>query len=371
MTLAIRGDVTRMGYENSDVGAGDPYGTALDLTSYTEARICAEVTPNFTADEAEFRRVGCGAQAGFPTDCQLETFEYRVSLTGDAGYQNGYDRILAQFFGESSAPVEQTAGAGDYLHILSFASPSNQHFGTFAYETSDDDVIELVSTYTESITITMDEVGQPVDYTAVLVSSDAECDVGAAVNNNADLQSLSFVNDEKFVAGCDDSFLIKAMLDDGTDVALANPADLVPITAFEIDMERPLETVNEMTGGDCNAPTEAGPITGTLTITFKEHTDNSNLSYLAWKAGTFYQASITLTGSVINNPLAGLNRRHVFRFPKLCLVEAPDYNVVDPGKNPYTLVFRILDSNNVIPGFTGNSPEAEFVNERVGEYLLT
>lgn len=368
-TNALRGDLTSIGYENSSCTAPtpDPYGTALDLTSFTDAKLCAQITPNFTGEELDFDTVGCGGTSGFGTECQVENREYRVSLAGDAGFQNGYDRLLAQFFGESTAPAEQTVGEGDYLHTFTFSATPNGHFGTIAWETSQSDVIELASTYTESITVSMPEVGQPVRYTAVLVATDAEFDESAAVNNNADLQSLSFVQSEKFVPSCANEFRIKQVFDDGaSDSALASPADVVAITSFEMELETPLEIIPEMTGGDCNAPTQEGERVGTLTVTFKQHTDNLTLSYENWKQGEYYQADITWEGSQI---AAGENLRHTLRFPKLCLVDAPQYNITDPGINGYTLVFSILDSENVIPGFSGNAMEAEFVNERTSIYL--
>lgn len=367
MANAIRGDNTAMGYENSDAGAPDPYGTALDLTSYAEAKICAQITPEFTASELEFDTVGCGGNSGFGTQAAIENREFRVTLSGDVGFSNGFDRLMAQFMGASSAPVEQNVGQGDYLHVLSFAPTANAHFGTLAWETSDDDVIEMKSTYTETINISMAGVGEPIRYTATLVSNDIEVDSGAAVNNNADLQSLTFNDSSLIVPKCEHFFAIKPMLDDGTDIALA-PADIVPIISYELEMETPLEVINEMTGGACNSPTQSGSRSGTLTVTFKEHKENDELSYVDWLSGTYYQCLINWTGDTIGS---GDPRGLTIRCPKMILIEAPDYQITDPGFNQYTLVFRLLDSENTIPGFTSNSVEVALTNERAGEYLLT
>lgn len=365
-TNAVRGDGTRMGYENSDCsGTPDAYGTALDLTAYAEARICAEITPGFVSEEVEFRRVGCGGQSGFGTESEIANREYRLSLTGDAGYQNGFDRILAQFMGTASAPAEQTVAEGDWLHTLTFNSVSNEHFGTFAYESSQTDVVELVSTFTESISISMGEVGQPLEYTASLVSSEAE--FSTPVNTNADLASLVFVNDDIIVPTCATTFRIKTINDDGLDTALAS-GDQVDILSFDLEMERPLEFVFEATGGACSFPTESGFLSGTFTVTFKLHTSNTVLSYQNWVDNDKYAADIVFTGTRIG---AGVNRSFTIRMPKLHLVEAPDYPVTDAGFNEYTLTFRMIDSDNVIAGFTSNSTEFEFINERAGVYLIT
>ncbi len=365
---ALRGDKTNMGYENSSctLPTPDPYGVALDLTAFTDAKLCAEITPDFTAEEVEFSTVSCGGTSGFGTDCAVENREYRVSVAYDMGFQNGFDRILAQFFGTSSAPVEQTPTEGDYLHVLSFSALSNMHFGTLAWETSQSDVIELPSCYVESINLSFGGAGEVPRYTAVMVANDAEFDAGAAENDNADLQSLALVQAERMVLRCSTAFRIKAMLDDGTDTALASPADVVPIVSAEVDMELPLEVIPEMTGGECNGPTESDKRAGTLTVEFKKHESNAVLSYQNWKAGTFYQADLTVTGSQIG---AGEDLTFVVRFPKLCLIEAPSYEIVDPDINGYSLTFKILDSLTLIPGFTTQGPEAVFINQRPDIYL--
>jgi hypothetical protein len=288
-------------------------------------------------------------------------------LEGDLGFQTGFDRILAQFMGDSTAPAEQTLGEGDYLHVLTFADPADQHFGTFAFETSDDDVLELISTFTESVAISMAEVGQAIRWSASLVSNDVECDAAAAVNDNAVLDALTFDDPEIITPECAHKFRIKPLLDDGTDTALAD-GDNTAIVSFDFEAETPHEIVPEMTGGACNSPTQEGPRAGTLTVTFKEHKSNDVLSFCNWIAEGCYQASISWEGSQIG---AGVNHRWTMKFPKLCLVEAPQYNVTDPGLNPYTLVFKILDSVNVIPGHNGNGMSVEIVNSRAGEYLLT
>ena len=174
-TNARRGDLSTMGYVNSrcDAGNESPYAVALDMTdaAYPDAKICAQVTENFSADEIESDTVGCGGTTGFGVDCALGQYNYRLSLTHDLGFQNGFDRILAQFMGTVTNNGEQTAGEGDHEHIFTFNPDVNEHFGTFAYETSDSDVIELPSTYTESINISMSAVRNYMRWTCLLYTS--------------------------------------------------------------------------------------------------------------------------------------------------------------------------------------------------------
>jgi hypothetical protein len=367
LTNASRGDLTSMGYENSSCAlpTPDPYGTALDLSTYTDAKICAQVTPNFVSEEVDFDTIGCGGTSGFGTDCAVENREYRVSLSGDLGFQNGFDRLLAQYFGESSVPAEQTALEGDYKHVLTFSSNPNGHFGTFAYESSKSTVIELKSTYVESLSIVMANVGQPIRYTFDLAASDAEFDTTSAVNDNAALDALAFVDGEKPVPKCENKFRIAPMLDDGADVALTDN-EVRAITSFDFSTDLPLEVIPEMTGGDCNAPTQSDKRSGTLTIDLKLHEGNDDFSYQDWIAGTFFQADVEWLGNIIG---AGELKSFKLKFPKLCLVEPPVYNVTEPGFNSYTMVFRVVDSNNILPDYSTTAVEAEFINQRVGIYL--
>lgn len=367
LTNAKRGDLSLMGYENSSCAAPtpDPYGTALDLSTFTDAKICAQFTANFVSEEVDFDTISCGGQSGFGTECAVENREYRFNLAFDAGFQNGFDRIVAQYFGQSSVPAEQTPGEGDYLHVLTFSSTPNQHFGTYVTETSQDTVIEFQSTFVESLTITMDSVGQPVRYSADLTANNAEFDTSAAVNNNATLAALSFVDGERFVPKCENKFRIAPMLDNGADVALTDN-DTFAITSFEFTTDLPLEVVPEMTGGECNGPTQSDDRTGTLTIDIKLHEGNDSYSFLDWINGTFFQADWEMIGSQINS---GANKSFKLKFPKLCLVDAPVYNITEPGFNSYTLVFRVIDSNNILPGYSGTAVEAELINQRPSIYL--
>lgn len=368
LTNALTGAATAMGYENSLCTPADPYGTALDLTSYSDgAGICAQITDNFTAEELEKDAVGCGASTGFIDDCQLGTREYRLGLTGDLGYANGANRLFAQYFGLASVPAEQNVGQGDYLHTFTIAANPNGHFGTFGYETSQTDVIELKSTFTERMQITMSEVNNFVNWSVDLLSNEIETVAASAVNDNADLQSLTIPHDELVLPTCGSKFLLKELLDDGTDIALADPADLFKITSYDLELERTLEVINEMTGGDCGAPLANEDPTGTLTIGIKEHVSNAD-TYTAWEQGKFYYCEIEWTGLQIGT---GDLATYRISLPKLCLVASPGYNITSAGINSYSLTFRVLSSKNLIPGnFTTTGPQIQLINKRSTQYLV-
>lgn len=355
------GKATIVGYATSL--AASTYGTALDLTAFADAKICCSVTESFSASEVVDDGIGCGSSTGFVTDVKLGQREYRATAEGNLGFQNGFDRILAQFFGAESAPAEQTAGQDDWLHVFKFASLANQRFGTFVWETGTASVIELPSVFWERIQISMEAVQGYVTWSADCVSNTAV--FTSPVNTNADLATLTMANPELVFAECVHTFRMKQIADDGTEDAL-DSGDQFNITSFDLELETPLEVILEMTGGNCSKPSESEGKTGTLTIGLKEHDGNTN-TYIPWAAGAFFMAEIMWTGSLIGS---GVAHSVKIKLPKLKLVNSPGHAITNPGKNPVTLVMRVLQSVNTMPGYTSKGPEIEIVNQQEAAYLL-
>jgi len=369
---AIRGDQALMGFENSscDVTNGgltpDVYGTAVDFNVFTEAKICCEITPEFSSEEIEGRTIGCGGTTGFGTKCDAGKREYRVNLTGDLGFQTGFDRILAQAMGTVVNSGEVTAGQGDFCHIFSWNGDWDRHFGTLSFQITKNDIIELPSTFVESFSISMDSLDSYITWNAKMVANDMVCD-GTETNDLTDLDALAFTDDESVIARCESYFLIKPVLDDGTDTALDPLLDKFAITNFELSVEKPHEVIAEMTGDVCNEPSQAGKPSGTFTIGIKELVSNSFLSFCDWKDNITYQAELVILGEQING---GVNKEIRIRFPKLCMVETPTYGLADAGLNSYQVAFKVLDSNNTIPNFTSNGFEIVICNQRSTDYLV-
>jgi len=61
---------------------------------------------------------------------------------------------------------------------------------------------------------------------------------------------------------------------------------------------------------------------------------------------------------------AGDNYTAAFYFPKLKVVESPQYELSDPGINPLTVVFKGLAADANPTGMDSVYPYAEFINER-------
>ena len=109
---SLRGDNSLMGYDNRSCTPlpGDAWGDAVELDTRIDAKICMNISPDFTTEELEQDTIGCGGTSGFGTESNFGKREYRFNLEGDVGYQNGWDRFLAQFFGTVTNQGEQTLG---------------------------------------------------------------------------------------------------------------------------------------------------------------------------------------------------------------------------------------------------------------------
>lgn len=362
MGTALTGNQSLMGYENS--AAADPYGTALDLSGYTDSKLCGfEVTPEFSADEVRARTVGCGVGGGLTADIQLSNFKYPLSLSGDLGFQNGADRFLAQFFGTVTNLGEQNVGDGDYKHRFLLNNTPNGRFGTFAMKTSSSDVLELPSTYVESFAISFDAVGAILSFECSILGNDAVVD-GSEVNDPTILDGLVSLYKDLVSSKCSDYFRLKKINDDGADTSLSG-SNQFNITSFNFSMERSLEVINEVTSAGCGKPIVNSNATGQLTIGIKEHTDNNAFSFRNWKAEDKFAFEYKLTGKAIGAGAASF----LIRAPKMMLVEAPDYSVANAGINGYNLTFELMSSNNTISGFNSKAPEIEITNERSVDYL--
>lgn len=362
----ITGAKTNIGYENSLPTS--VVGEALDLTTYTDSKLCGQVDEQFEVTTRTPSRVGCGS-AGIATSQAQGNKILNADVTQQLGFGSGWERMLAQMLGNSSTPVEQTPGQGDYKHILTLADNPNQYFGTLAWETASESVIELLNTITESVSLSLSDLNDYVNASALLLGNAVEFDATQAVNNNADLQSLTAIEKELIEPKCKNGYLlIKKVIDDGTsDTALVKVSDVFNVSSVDFSLSRDVEQVNELTGGDCaGLQLNGDPYTGTVSFEVRKHVSNSIMSYIDWDENAYYFAELVFEGSQIGT---GVNKSIKFKFPKLAWASSPNYDITDEGINSYTLNFNLLSSENILPNFTTRNFEVELINTRANQYL--
>jgi hypothetical protein len=329
------------------------YGTAITLT---DKLIVESLSYNENPDELSSNSIGSGGLLA------SDSVRGKVSPTVDiemiAGFQNGMPKLLSQMLGTAGAPTEQTTGQGDYKHTIAFHDTANRVFNTIALEASSTAVTEFPSVTINNFNFTAED---PSNYCKATFSGMAnEVLFSGTTATNASLQALAVADSEKTIVRTTDEFWINT----ASGGALSS-SDRVDITSFVLDLSRPAEFKPEIRGASGNTkPVVSGLVEGTITVVLKEHVDN------AWEliaqAGTEYKASFTVEGTQIGT---GVNKSFACYFPRLLLLETPDYGLSDPNINPTTLTFKILEASSNPTGMGDTKPYFEIINARSTAYV--
>lgn len=327
---------------------GATYGTAVEGVSGDKI-ILESATPSISVTVGESNNIGAGLSMVKDVD-KLQT-DYNISITQQARYQDaGLSRIMALFMGASTAsPAEQNVGEGDYLHRITHSATANK-FCTIAYDGSSTEPIEYPSCYCSSVTIETGNTPGYLSYTAEFIANDQ--DITSPVNDTVALAAATAEGDKKIVhsvtAG---SFWINGQADGALDSGDAINPDTVTIS-----YSKPLVKINTF---GASSVIKDGLFDATITCTFP------SLEALTWftanNAGTLYKALFKVEGEIIG---AGDPYTAAFYFPKLKVVEVPQYELADSGINPLTVVFKALAADSNPTGMNSVYPYAEFINER-------
>lgn len=325
------------------------YGTAVSVGAGN--KIAAEITPNFNVEELQARMIGTGRlMTDFAT---IGNFKPTIGLSMDAGYRNNMDVLLAQLFGTSGAPSEQTAGQADYLHTITFNSTLNAKYVTFAHETASATVYEYPSAAVRSFTISLDDAPGILNFDAELLANNVV--LTSPTNNNAAIQAATFTetNVERIQYSFDDTFRLNA----STGGALSG-SDQLNITSYSLTLTRPQEIIGEIKGSVGNGqPRSEGLFEGTLTLGLKELTDHTFQTY--WSAGTGLKCALNIQGTQIGS---GVNKAITINIPKMQLVTEPQYPITSEGVNPVTLTFKLLYTSSAPTGMSSTYPYITIVN---------
>lgn len=332
----------------------DSWGTAKAASTGDGFR--AEISPSFDVQQLTTIAIGGGAIM------TPESYKGRetpvVSLSTDLGFENGSDKILAQFFGYGATPTEVTGGQGDYRHRLLLSETANQVYLTFGYETTSAKTIELPTCATRSITIAFDETHNIINLDAELLGSKVE--LNSAVNTNAVLEATTVADNEPVIIKLEDKFWLNAEADGALD-----SGDQLDIVSYSLNLTRPQDFIGNVKGSAGNAEPAISDVTaGTLTVTFQQLNDHTFFD--AWAAGTKFKCKLTALGSQIGS---GTNKEFSVYCPSLKLVTAPDYPINEAGFNPVTLEFTILAASANPTGMNSTYPYIEIVNERSTAYV--
>lgn len=349
----LQGSRTKAIYKNGV--AATVFGTAV--AGATGNRIRAQsINPNYTSQELVKGIIGSGLV--MQDEIQKGRLTPIVSLTGDAGFNNMYDEIAAQFFGTASAPAEQTTDQDDYLHRLTLNPTENPIFGTFAYELETTKVAELPSCAVTSFTTSFSAAQEYLQVTAELLGNDLV--LNSSTNTNATLGTATFADRECVRVKESDEFYLN--LQSGADF---DSGDLFKIMSYTRTLTRPQEQMGNIRGAAGNdKPLMTGLPTGTLTVVLEALEDIA--MFTAWDTEAYYKCKLVLEGSQIGT---GDNKSWIEINPRMKLVQAPVYAPTSAGYNQVTLNFTLFEAAANPTGLDSTRPYLELINGRSAAYI--
>lgn len=339
---------------NAIVQISSTWGTAVaggDGDKYV-----GEISHSMNISELTARAIGSGSSmiSGATRGNEKPT----VSLTGDAHYQGAFGAILSQFMGTDSVSSELTASQGDYRHTITFNTTLNAKYLTFAYESSSTTVHEFPSCAVSSLTIRTPQVPGYLEYQAELVAN--TLDLSTSTNTNAVCAAATLTDSEIIAQGFADSFWIDLQSSGALD-----SSDKLNILSYELKLDRPQESANEMKGSAGNgSPIATDLFSGTLTVTLKELVDHTYYTY--WANETPLKARFTIEGSVIGTTTPKSLNCYI---PRMQLIGEPVYGVASNGMNPVTYTFKLSKASANPTGMSSTYPYFELVNSLSTGYL--
>lgn len=348
---AITGSQTKLAIKKTTTFGTEVAVGALDAMGVRSFTIKED------ADTLEGNSLGTGLV--METNTEKGNTRYSGSFSMVGGYENGFDMLLAQFFGAPAAPAEQTVGQGDYLHVLGMSTANaNNGWLTGARTLSSGHAESYPSMAVTALRLS---VGAP---TAPLVADiDVVMDqvVLDSATNSVAVINAATLKDQTY------NILVKResefLLDTEASGALAS-GDRVAITAWNLTLNRPLRSTPEIKGtpGDGEFASD-GFVNGTLSVTMSKL---DALTYFdAANNGTLFKSQLIVSGAAIGT---GVNRMFKLALPRMRLLTRPDYNLADAGNNPQSMTWQIYAAGAAPTGFTSVYPQATLINTRTASY---
>jgi hypothetical protein len=341
---SISGSQTDMGLK-----VASTWGTAVACA--TGNRIAVEATPNFNVNTLTARSIGSGSYLA--SNFTRGNFIPTISLTGDLGYRNNWDVLIALIMGTSGAPSEVTPSQADYKHVITFNTTLNPKYATFAVATSSTTTLEFPTCAVRQIGIRTTSVPGYIEASAELLAGTVN--FSSTDNDTSDLAATTFTEGTPELVACDFSDAFRTNAQSGGSIASGN---LYSITGFDYSFTRPQDIIPEIKGSAGNsAPVGSGVAEGTFNITVKELADHAY--YTIWSAETAQKALVDIQGTQIGT---GTNKTFRLILPRLLLVTEPQYSVTSEGTNTLGLNFNVAKAGSNPTGMSSTYPYFEITN---------
>lgn len=257
---------------------------------------------------------------------------------------------------------ESVMNMGNSAYTHSFMRSSfNQKWVTIAHQLGSDSSAEFPSCAVTRVQVSYEN---PPNYARKSLSFIANArDTDPSVNTNSVLEAATLADTERVVLQPDDEFLINTQGGGG----LASPTDRVAITSFVVEYVAEQDFAREIKGtAGLGEPFPSGnpPFDTIVTVTFRALEDAEYFD--AAEAGTEYKAQLTVTGSLIGG---SQYKKWVRCFPRLKIIQDPQYNLTSPSLNPHTVVFKALAASTAPTGMWDVYPYAMVTNGKATAYL--
>lgn len=304
------------------------------------------------ADELTSNPIGSGLI--MQRDSDFGGINPTLQMPKKARYDDIAIGILQQLFGSETTA---SLGSGAYLHSIMVNENINSNFVTVAFHADSAAVHEYkngVCTQFNFNANTNDYLMQDI---SLLASNRL---ITGTTNSAANLAATTLpTNSPITIVRSTDKFRINAQ----TGGALAD-GDKVDVTQVEIEFARPQEHVDEIRNAAGNGqPRMSGLLEATVTITLRTKADDT--WYTAWAAGTEYKADFVVSGATIGG---GFTYQWEFNFPRLKIVQDPQYAPSNPGENEMVVVFKSLVAAGAPTGMFDKYPYVRVRNTRTTNY---
>ena len=349
----ITGSVIKQGFKLG--GTSDDWGDELVIGAGDRLR--GSISPNYTNQILQKQIVGSGNI--MQDESQKGRLTPVVNHSTDLGFENGTEKMIAQFFGTAGAPTEQNAGEGDYLHQFTMNSSPNPVYGTFAYELTSDKVLVLPSVAVSQITLSSQGADeQYMQVQSVLNGNDIVLD--STSNTNATLTSATFADQECVRIKSSDEFYLNDQ--SGSDFA---SGDLFRIISYNFTMNRPQQMFGNIHGAAGNtAPIMTDLPTGQLTVTLEVL--GNITEFTKWQNETYQKCKLVSEGTQIGS---GDNKNFTIYCPRMKLLNPPQVPITSSGFNQVTLVYDLFQAAANPTGLASTMPYIEITNERTTAYI--
>lgn len=343
---SITGAATVVGIKKATTwGTETVIGTddKIEVESLNQAENASELTAN-----------PIGAGISMATESRRGATAPTVDIETLMGYENAALAGMAQFFGTDTVNAETTG----YLHSMIFNETRNGSFLTVGFQTNSAVAGSIVfpSAVTTRLQVTAESPPNYVRLNMSMLANEQKLD--SSSNTYTTLNSATVANSQRIVIQPSDEFRINAQAG-----AALSSGDKVSITSIDMELVYDQGFIAEIKGSDGNGtPVAVGdpPFQGTITVRFKELAD---LTYFtAAQAGTEYKASLVITDDT--SPY-----RATFYFPRLKIVEDPQYDLTTTATNEHSVTFKCLAAASNPTGMVSKVPFVVIKNTESGAYI--